>query len=157
MTAMTHSRQPTEAIFSYFSGSLRRSLPWPGIFLQVKVGPRRGSDRVDVSWHQRVNGRNFRCHLASTHREFRRLIFFEMRNAAAPAFERAYVGQCAETLRSSNQSHVLRATWAQRQLRPRAFRIHDKAQFFRGHAWLYWLDFASPNIHSPKIHDPNLR
>jgi hypothetical protein len=61
--------------------------------------------------------------------EFRRLMFFEMKHAAAPAFKRTHIGQCAETLRPSNQSHVLSAAWAQRQLRPRAFSIPDEAQF----------------------------
>ena len=65
----------------------------------------------------------------------RRLIFFEMRDAAAPAFKRTYIGQCAETLRPSNQSHVLSAAWTQRQLGPRAFSIHDElgsARYMRG-------------------------
>src|ERR1700740_1323071 len=42
---------------------------------------------------------------------FQRLIFLEMRNDAAPAFKRTYIGQCAETLRPSDQSHVLSAAW----------------------------------------------
>ena len=66
-------------------------------------------------------------------------IFFEMRHATARAFKCAYVGQFAETLRSSNQSHVLSAAWAQRQLGPRAFRIHDEARFSAIHARLHWL------------------
>ena len=70
---------------------------------------------------------------------FRRLIFFEMRHAAAPAFKRAYIGQCAETLRPSNLAHVLSATWARRQLATRAFRIHDDARFNAIHALPHWL------------------
>jgi len=65
--------------------------------------------------------------------------FFEMRYATAWAYKCAYVGQFAETLRSSNQSHVLSAAWAQRQLGPRAFRIHDEARFSAIHARLHWL------------------
>src|SRR5215467_6078538 len=71
----------------------------------------------------------------------RRLIFFEMRDAAAPAFERTYIGQCAETLRPSNQSHVLSAAWTQRQLGPRAFGI--EALFSAIHARLHWLPLLS--------------
>src|SRR5215471_5064112 len=56
---------------------------------------------------------------------FRRLIFFKVRDAAAQAFKRTYIGQYAETLRPSNQSHVLSATWTPRQFEPRAFSIHD--------------------------------
>ena len=82
--------------------------------------------RFLVIWVQRTAG-------------FRRLIFFEMRDAAAPAFKRTYIGQCAETLRPSNQSHVLSATWTQRQLGPRAFSIHDEARFSAIHARLHWL------------------
>ena len=41
------------------------------------------------------------CHLRSTHRWFSQLMFFEMRDVAAPAFKRTYIGQCAETLRPS--------------------------------------------------------
>ena len=66
-------------------------------------------------------------------------MFLEMRHAAAPAFKRTYIGQCAETLRPSNQSHVLSATWTQRQLGPRAFSIHDEARFSAIHARLHWL------------------
>ena len=66
-------------------------------------------------------------------------MFFEMRDAAAPAFKRTYIGQCAETLRPSNQSHVPSAAWAQRQLRFRAFSIHDEARFSAIHARLHWL------------------
>ena len=62
-----------------------------------------------------------------------------MRHAAAPAFKRTYIGQCAETLRPSNQSHVPSAAWAQRQLRLRAFSIHDEARFSAIHARLHWL------------------
>ncbi len=79
-----------------------------------------------VIWDQRTAG-------------FRRLIFFEMRDAAAPAFKRTYIGQCAETLRPSNQSHVLSATWTQRQLGPRAFSIYDEARFSAIHARLHCL------------------
>jgi hypothetical protein len=60
-------------------------------------------------------------------------IFLEMRHAAAPAFKRTYVGQCA------NQSHVLSAAWAQRQLRLRAFSIYEEARFSAMHARLHWL------------------
>lgn len=74
---------------------------------------------------------------------FRRLIFFEMRDAAAPAFKRTYIGQCAETLRLSDQSHVLRAVWAQRQLGPRAFSIHGETRFRAIHARLHWLPLVS--------------
>ena len=66
-------------------------------------------------------------------------MFFKMRHAAAPAFKRTYIGQCAETLRPSYQSHVLSAAWAQRELRPTAFRIHDEARFSAIHARLHWL------------------
>jgi hypothetical protein len=78
-----------------------------------------------VIWDQRTAGS-------------RRFIFFEMRHAAAPAFKRTYIGQSAETLRPSNQSHVLSAAWAQRQLRPRASRMHDEARFNAIHAQLHW-------------------
>jgi hypothetical protein len=78
-----------------------------------------------VIWDQRTAGS-------------RRFIFFEMRHAAAPAFKRTYIGQSAETLRPSNQSHVLSAAWAQRQLRPRASRMHDEARFSAIHAQLHW-------------------
>jgi hypothetical protein len=81
----------------------------------------------------------FLCHLGPTPAGFRRLIFFEMRHTAAPAFKRTYIGQCAETLRPSNQSHVLSATWTQRQLGPRAFSIYDEARFSAIHARLHWL------------------
>jgi hypothetical protein len=81
----------------------------------------------------------FLCHLRSTHRWVSQLMFFEMRHAAAPAFKRTYIGQCAETLRPSNQSHVPSAAWAQRQLRLRAFSIHDEARFSAIHARLHWL------------------
>jgi hypothetical protein len=69
--------------------------------------------------------------------------FFEMRHATARAFKCAYVGQFAETLRSSNQSHVLSAAWAQRQLGPRAFHIHDEARFGATLARLPLTSFAS--------------
>jgi hypothetical protein len=81
----------------------------------------------------------FLCHLRSTHRWVSQAHFFEMRHAAAPAFKRTYIGQCAETLRPSNQSHVPSAAWAQRQLRLRAFSIHDEARFSAIHARLHWL------------------
>src|SRR5262249_25539745 len=44
-----------------------------------------------------------------------------------------------ETLRPSYQSHVLSTAWAQRQLKPRAFSIHDEARFSAIHARLHWL------------------
>jgi hypothetical protein len=101
--------------------------------VKVLLGPasRRGRSELMgsvffVIWDQRTAG-------------FRRLIFFEMRHTAAPAFKRTYIGQCAETLRPSYQSHVLSAAWAQRQLRPRAFSIHDEARFSAIHARLHWL------------------
>ena len=72
--------------------------------------------------------------LSPLRRLFRRLIFFEMRNAAAAAFKCTYIGQCAETLRPSDQSHVLSAAWTQRQLGPRAFGIYDEAPFSAIHA-----------------------
>ena len=75
----------------------------------------------------------------STHRWVSAVMFFEMRHAAAPAFKRTYIGQCAETLRPSNQSHVLSAAWAQRQLGPRAFSIHDETRLGAIHARLHWL------------------
>jgi hypothetical protein len=81
----------------------------------------------------------FLCHLRTTHRWVSQLMFFEMRHAAAPAFKRTYIGQCAETLRPSNKSHVPSAAWAQRQLRLRAFSIHDEARFSAIHARLHWL------------------
>ena len=62
-----------------------------------------------------------------------------MRDAAAPAFKRTYIGQCAETLRPSNQSHVLSATWTQRQPGPRASSIYDEARLSTIHARLHWL------------------
>jgi len=62
-----------------------------------------------------------------------------MRDAATPAFKRTYIGQCVETLRPSNQSHVLSATWTQRQLGPRAFSIYDEARLSTIHARLHWL------------------
>jgi hypothetical protein len=74
---------------------------------------------------------------------FQRLIFLEMRNDAAPAFKRTYIGQCAETLRPSDQSHVLSAAWTQRQLGPRAFGIYDEAVFSAIHAQLHWLPLLS--------------
>jgi hypothetical protein len=66
-----------------------------------------------------------------------------MRDAAAAAFKRTYIGQCAETLRPSNQSHVLSAAWTQRQLGPRAFCIHDETRFSAIHARLHWLPLLS--------------
>jgi hypothetical protein len=78
----------------------------------------------------------FRCHLGSTHRWVSVVMFFEMRHSAAPAFKRTYIGQ---TLRPLNQSHVLSAAWAQRQLGPRAFSIHDEARLSAIHARLHWL------------------
>jgi hypothetical protein len=81
----------------------------------------------------------FLCHLRSTHRWVSQLMFFEMRHAAAPAFKRTYIGQCAETLRPSNKSHVPSAACAQRQLRFRAFSIHDEARLSAIHARLHWL------------------
>ena len=65
--------------------------------------------------------------------------FLRNGHAAAPAFKRTYIGQCAETLRPSNQSHVPSAAWAQRQLGLRAFSIHDEARFSAIHARLHWL------------------
>src|ERR1700722_6096285 len=62
-----------------------------------------------------------------------------MRDAATPAFKRTYIGQCVETLRPSNQSHVLSATWTQRQPGPRASSIHDEARLSAIHARLHWL------------------
>ena len=79
-----------------------------------------------VIWDQRTAG-------------FLRLMFFEMRHAAAPAFKRTYIGRCAETLHSSDQSHVLSAAWAQRQLAPRTFHIHDEARLSAIHARLHGL------------------
>jgi hypothetical protein len=72
-----------------------------------------------------------------------RLIFFEMRDAAAAAFKRTYIGQCAETLRPSNQSHVLSAAWTQQLLGLRAFSIHDETRFSAIHARLHWLPLLS--------------
>jgi hypothetical protein len=93
------------------------------------------------SCHLLVMGleQRFLCHLRSTRRWVSQLMFFEMRHAAAPAFKRTYIGQCAETLRPSNQSHVPSAAWAQRQLRLRAFSIRDEARFSAIHARLHWL------------------
>ena len=62
-----------------------------------------------------------------------------MRDAATPAFKRTYIGQCVETLRPSNQSHVLSATWTQRQPGPRASSIYDEARLSTIHARLHWL------------------
>ena len=73
----------------------------------------------------------------STHCWVSAVIFFEMRHAAAPAFKRTYIGQFTETLRPSNQSHVLGAAGA--QLGPRAFSIHDEARLSAIHARLHWL------------------
>ena len=84
-------------------------------------------------------GAAFSLSLRSTHRWVSQLMFFEMRHAAAPAFKRTYIGQCAETLRPSNKSHVPSAAWAQRQLGLRAFSIHDEARFSAIHARLHWL------------------
>jgi len=84
---------------------------------------------------------------------FRRLVFFEMRYAAVPAFKRAYIGQCAETLRSSNLPHVLSAARAQRQLAIRAFRIHEEARFNAIHAWPHWLTLLVE--HSLATHPKN--
>jgi hypothetical protein len=93
------------------------------------------------SCHLLVMGleQRFLCHLRSTHRWVSQLMFFEMRHAAAPAFKRTYIGQCAETLRPSNKSHVPSAACAQRQLRFRAFSIHDEARLSAIHARLHWL------------------
>jgi hypothetical protein len=93
------------------------------------------------SCHLLVMGleQRFLCHLRSTRRWVSQLMFFEMRHAAAPAFKRTDIGQCAETLRPSNQSHVPSAAWAQRQLKLRAFSIHDEARFSAIHARLHWL------------------
>jgi len=79
------------------------------------------------------------CQRFSTHCWLSAVMFFEMRHAAAPAFKRTYIGQCAERLRPSNQSHVLSAAWAQRQLGPRAFSIHDETRLGAIHARLHWL------------------
>ena len=84
-------------------------------------------------------GAAFSLSLRSTHRWVSQLMFFEMRHAAAPAFKRTYIGQFAETLRPSNKSHVPSAAWAQRQLRLRAFSVHDEARFSAIHARLHWL------------------
>jgi hypothetical protein len=62
-----------------------------------------------------------------------------MRDAATPAFKRTYIGQCVETLRPSNQSHVLSATWTQRQPGPRASSIYDEARLSTIQARLHWL------------------
>ena len=62
-----------------------------------------------------------------------------MRHAAAPAFKRTYIGQFTETLRPSNQSHILSAAGAQWQLGPRAFSVHDEARLSAIHARLHWL------------------
>ena len=76
----------------------------------------------------------------STHCWVSAVMFFEMRHAAAPAFKRTYIGQCIETLGPSNQSHVLSAAGAQRQLGPRAFSVHDQARPSNAiHARLHWL------------------
>ena len=73
-------------------------------------------------------------------------MFFKMRHAAAPAFKRTYIEQCAETLRPSNQSHVLSAAWAQRQLGPRAFSVHDEARLSAIHARLHWLHLLLADV-----------
>jgi hypothetical protein len=62
-----------------------------------------------------------------------------MRDAATPAFKRTYIGQCVETLRPSNQSHVLSATWTQGQPGPRASSIYDEARLSTIQARLHWL------------------
>ena len=58
-------------------------------------------------------------------------VFLGMRDAACSAFERTEIGQIAKSLRPSNQSHRLSATWAV----PRcgcgivsAFGVHDEAR-----------------------------
>jgi hypothetical protein len=83
--------------------------------------------------------------------------FIEIRHAAAPAFKRTYIGQCAETLRPSNQSHVLSAAWAQRQLGPRAFSIHDETRLNAIHARLHWLHLPvrhSLAVVEARVHTP---
>jgi hypothetical protein len=102
-------------------------------------------------------GSVFLCHLGSRTAESGRLIFFEMRHAAAPAFKRTYIGQCAETLRPSNQSHVLSAAWAQRQLGPRAFSIHDETRLSAIHARLHRLHLPvghSLAVVEARVHTP---
>ncbi len=82
---------------------------------------------------------------------FRRLIFFEVRNAAAPAFKCTYIGQCAETLRPSNQSHVLSSGSL-----GRALCIHDatnSARFIRGSIGFLYLVEWKRLAHGQKLRE----
>ena len=93
------------------------------------------------SCHLLVMGleQRFLCHLRSTHCWV--LVPHILRNERRrnPGIQTTYIGQCVETLRPSNQSHVLSATWTQRQPGPRASSIYDEARLSTIHARLHWL------------------